>query len=124
MRTRPLQWSLVLWTLGIWGSRIRNIAVDDELTGAERIFSLGVAITLICAAAMAGIGLVRSASWTRNALIVLAVVGVLRFSLRGPFILLDDQWDVAFKVVHSILWLVTVVLSALAWREHQRAEAS
>lgn len=124
MTTRLFQWSLVVWTLGIWGSRIRNIVVDDDLDRGARIVSLAIAIALIGSALVVAFALIKSAPWTRIALVVLAVIGVLRFTVRGPFILLDDQWEVGFKVVHTILWAVTVALSLLAWREHQRAEAS
>ncbi len=124
MTARLFQWSLVAWTLGIWGSRIRNIVVDDEPELAARVVSLLVALVLIGSALLLAFGLIRSAHWTRSALLVLAVLGVLRFSVRGPFILLDDQWDTGFKIVHTILWTVTVALSLFAWREHKRAEAS
>lgn len=123
MTARLFQWSLVVWTLGIWGSRIRNVVVDDEPELAARVVSLLVALALIGSALLLAFGLIRSAPWTRSALLVLAVLGVLRFTVRGPFILLDDQWDTGFKIVHTILWTVTVALSLLAWREHKRAGA-
>lgn len=123
MTARLFQWSLVVWTLGIWGSRIRNIVVDDEPEIAARLVSFLVALALIGSALLLTFGLFRSAPWTRSALLVLATLGVLRFTVRGPFILLDDQWDTGFKVVHTILWTVTLALSLLAWREHKRAEA-
>ncbi len=124
MTKRRVQWALVAWTVGIWGSRIRNIIVDDELDRSARIVSFLVAVSLIGSALLLAVGLVRSAPWTRAALLVLAAIGVVRFTVRGPFVLLDDQWDVGFKVVHTILWVITVALSVLAWREHQRAKAS
>jgi hypothetical protein len=122
MTARLFQWSLVVWTLGIWGSRIRNIVVDDEPELAARLVSLLVALALIGSALLLAFGLIRSAPWIRPALLVLAVLGVLRFTVRGPFILLDDQWDSGFKIVHTILWTVTVALSLLAWREHKHAD--
>lgn len=124
MTKRAFQWSLVVWTLGIWGSRIRNIVADDDLTTSERTVGFLVAAGLIGSALSLAFGLVRSAPWTRFALAALALLGVLRFTIRGPLILLDDQWDTGFKVVHTILWAVTVALSVLAWREHRRSETS
>ncbi len=124
MTKRVFQWSLVVWTLGIWGSRIRNIIADDELTSSERAVGFLVAAGLIGSALSLAFALVRSVPWTRVVLAALALLGVLRFTIRGPLILLDDQWDAGFKVVHTILWAVTVVLSVLAWREHRRSETS
>lgn len=124
MKKRGFQWSLVVWTLGIWGSRIRNIVADDELTTSERTVGFLVAAALIGSALSLAFGLVRSAPWTRVALAALALLGVIRFTIRGPIILLADQWDTGFKVVHTILWAVTVALSVLAWREHRRSETS
>lgn len=124
MTKRVSQWSLVVWTLGIWGSRIRNIVVDDELTSSERAVGFLVAAALITSALTLVFCLIGSVPWTSVAVGALALLGSLRFTIRGPFILLDDQWDTGFKVVHTILWTVTVVLSVLAWREHRRSETS
>lgn len=117
------QWVLVAWTVAIWGSRIRNIFVDDELTGADRIVSISVAVGLLGAAILFGSALITSAKWSTAALVVLVAVGVVRWTIRGPLILASDEWDAGFKIVHTVLWLVTVALSLLAWREHRRAEA-
>lgn len=113
----------MLWTLGIWGSRIRNILADDELVGGERIVSLGVALALLIAAVATGVALLQRAPWERVALLTLVVLGIARFTIRGPFILVSDEWETAFKVVHTILWMVTVILSLVAWREHRSAQA-
>ena len=42
------------------------------------------------------------------------------WSIRGLIILVSDEWPVGFKVVHTVLWLVTAALSVLALREHPR----
>lgn len=113
---------LVVWTLVVWGSRVRNILTDDELVGFDRFVSVAVALVLIGSAVAVGVSLVRQTSWHRNALGVLVGVGILRWTLRGPVILLSDEWEAGFKIVHTVLWLTTVVLSLLAWREHRRLE--
>jgi len=115
---------LVIWTLAIWGSRIRNIAADDELGGAERALALGVAAALLFAAVATAAALRFRTGWQTPTLLALVVLGVARWTIRGPFILLSDEWEASFKVVHTILWFVTVALSALAWREHQMARRS
>lgn len=124
-RTRTVRyaWVLVAWTLLIWGSRVRNIFADDDLMGFDRVLSLGVALTLVGAAVSVAIALRRTSSWMPIALGVLVVVGIARWTIRGPIILASDEWEVGFKVVHTVLWLVTVALSLLAWSEHRSAEA-
>lgn len=121
--TQKYRWILVVWTLAVWGSRVRNILVDDELEGFDRFVSLGIALTLLVAAILVALALRSSASWTRPALGVLVLVGIARWTIRGPIIVLSDEWEVGFKVVHTVLWLVTVLLSVLAWREHQASKA-
>lgn len=116
---RSIGWRLALgiWTVGIWGSRLRNILADDELTGGALVLALVIAVGFV----VLGVGLLASLvgvpSWHRGVLLVLVVAGVVRWSVRGPLILLSDEWEVGFKVVHTVLWLVTVGLSVAAWRE-------
>lgn len=117
-----LRLALVVWTLAIWGSRVRNILVDDELVGFDRFLSLAVALVLIGSATAVAVSMFRQTSWRSSALGVLVVVGILRWTLRGPVILLSDGWDAGFKIVHTVLWLTTVALSLLAWSEHRRFE--
>lgn len=107
----------MLWTIGIWGSRARNIVQDDELALAEQIRSFLVAGVLIAFAVGVAITMVRKSTWHFPLLSLLVAGGIFRFSIRGTAILLSDEWDVAFKIVHTILWVVTVALSALAARE-------
>lgn len=115
---------LVVWTLGIWGSRMRNIQADTELVGSERDVAFAVAVTFLASAALTGVALLRHASWYLTPLLVLVIVGIVRWTIRGPAILLSDEWELAFKVVHTVLWLVTVALSIFAWLEHRTASSS
>lgn len=119
-RAHRVRWVLVVWTLTIWSSRIRNILVDDALTGFDRAVSLLVAGGLVALAVLVGWSIVRATPWAGVALVLLVAAGVLRWTIRGPMILLSDDWESGFKIVHTILWMVTVVLSALAWHEHRR----
>ena len=115
---KKLGWPLVLvvWTIGIWGSRLRNALADNELVGAERVLDVGIAAIFVGLAVIVGLTRWKQHRFARPALEVLAALGVIRFSIRGPLILASSEWDVGFKVVHTILWIVTVVLSILAWR--------
>lgn len=110
---------LALWTVGIWGSRLRNAVVDEELVGGERLSAIGIAAIFVGLGVIVGFGVVRR-RWDWAPLLVLAAAGIVRWSIRGPIILISDEWTVGFKVVHTVLWLVTAALSVLALREHPR----
>ena len=112
---------LIVWTLGIWGSRLRNIQADNDLDGAERFTALGIAYVLLAAATITGAAILRGAPWKRYPLAALVLIGILRWTVRGPIILFSSEWETGFKVVHTVLWLITVVLSVLAWREHRES---
>ena len=108
------RWALVVWTVAIWGSRVRNIVDDDTLGSAERFRSLLVAVVLIVLAVGAAYTMLRNPSWHIPVLSLLIAGGVFRFTIRGVQILLSSEWSVGFKVVHTVLWVVTIALSALA----------
>ena len=110
---------LALWTVGIWGSRLRNAVVDDDLVGGERLSAIGIAALFVALGVIVGVGVLRRRlDWAP--LLILAIAGIARWSIRGPIILVSDEWTVGFKVVHTVLWLVTAALSVLALREHPR----
>lgn len=115
--------ALALWTVGIWGSRLRNAFADDELAGAELVSAVVIAAVFVALGIVVGVGAVTR-RWHWSPLIVLAIIGILRWTIRGPIILLSDEWSVGFKVVHTILWLVTVALSLLALRQHRQTLTS
>ena len=99
-----LSWraALALWTLGIWGSRLRNAVADDELMGFDRVSALAISAGFVILGFVVSIGVVRR-DWHRGPLMVLIIAGVLRWTLRGPVILASDEWEVGFKVVHTCL---------------------
>lgn len=110
---------LIVWTLGIWGSRLRNIQADSELVGFDRAVAVGIAYVLLAAATAAGAAILRGSPWEVYPLGALVAIGILRWTIRGPIIFLSNEWEAGFKAVHTVLWLVTVALSVLAWREHR-----
>ncbi len=115
----PITWRLALgiWTIVIWGSRLRNILADDELTGGALALALVIAVGFVVLAFGLLASLLKRPVWHRGLLGVLVVAGIVRWTVRGPLILISDEWEVGFKVVHTLLWLVTVALSVAAWRE-------
>lgn len=115
---------LVIWTLGIWSSRLRNIITDDELVGFDRSVAVAIAGFLVLAAIAVGASMWRKLEWHGRALGVLVVAGIARFTTRGIAILASSEWDTGFKVVHTVLWVVTVILSVLAAREYSKVRSS
>lgn len=114
---------LVAWTLFVWIGRIRNIVTDDELTGAAFVWRLLTAVAFT----MAGVGLALALTWyvrTRHPFALpvvtwlagpLAVVGVLFWAIRGTTIAIGD-YGAGFKVVHSVLALVSIGLGVWVLR--------
>ncbi len=116
-RSRPWAWVLVVWTFAVWASRLRNAIADGDLTGGAFVQAVAIAAVFVGLAVVLGLGVWRDGTWTAPALIVLVIAGIVRWTIRGPVILASAEWSVGFKVVHTILWLTTVLLSVLAWRE-------
>ena len=107
-----------MWTVGIWGSRLRNIVTDGELAGFELAIAVIVAGFLIAAAVAVGFSMLKDLPWHGRALGILVIAGIARFTTRGIAILASNEFDTGFKVVHTVLWAVTVILSVLAAREY------
>jgi len=120
-----LSWrsALAVWTIGIWGSRVRNAIADEELIGVDRFSAIGIATVFVVLGIAVGVGAVTR-RWHWPPLMVLVIIGILRWTIRGPVIVLSDEWSVGFKVVHTILWLVTVALSVLALRQHRQTQTA
>jgi hypothetical protein len=110
-------WVLVGWTLVVWGGRIRNIVADDELAGFELVWRLGLAVTLVALALVAGAALVTKRS-------VLLAVRVLALFTIGVWVvrllgIATGGHSAAFVAVHAVLATVSVGLSVWALRSLQ-----
>jgi hypothetical protein len=109
---RIAAYALAAWTLFTWGTRIRNAAQDDEQALA---FVIPVALVAIAVAAVA-----RPRRWGR----LLALAASLAWLVRVPIILAGDH-GVGFKVVHTMLAVITWALAAWTLRSapalHQSA---
>ncbi len=119
-RQRRFRAGLVLWTVVLWGTRLINIAEDQDLSGFGLVSAVGVAVFLIVAAVVVGFSMMRDLTWHGRALGVLVLAGVARFTIRGVAILANPEWSTGFKVVHTALWAVTLILSVLAAREYSK----
>ncbi len=107
------------WSLGVWAARIRNILADD-LVGFELAWRLGLAASFV----LLGLWAVRSAvvlwrdgasDWwfcVSGAVLSLAVLNIVVWPVRAYQIAIGD-WSGGFKVVHTVLATVSVVLGLL-----------
>jgi hypothetical protein len=124
MRRRPFALTLVAWTFFVWTTRIGNIWRDADLDTGEKVGRTGLALSFTLLA-LAVVG----ALWRGSARTRLVAVGALAawstavWIVRDARILVADH-EVGFKVVHTVLAVVSIVLSVLAWREARRARIS
>jgi hypothetical protein len=112
--------ALVAWTLVVWGTRLRNLWADDDLSGGELLGRVGLAasFTLLALAALAALWRERGSvpgPATAAALTALAAWTVVVWVARMVGIAAAGH-DVAFVVVHVVLGLVSIGLAALALR--------
>jgi hypothetical protein len=122
MRRRPFALALVAWTFFVWTTRTANIWRDSALDGGEKLGRTGLALsfTLLAIAVVV-------TSWRRARQASLVALGALAgwsvavWVVRDVRILLADH-DAAFKVVHTVLAVVSIVLAVLAWREARPAD--
>jgi hypothetical protein len=110
---------LVFWSLGVWGWRVRNV-LTDELVGFELAWRLGLAAAFVLLALWA----LRSAmvlwrdgasDWwccVSGAVLSLAVLNLVVWPVRASQIAIGE-WSTGFKVVHTLLAAVSVVLGLL-----------
>jgi hypothetical protein len=123
MRRRPFALALVAWTLFVWTTRIANIWRDEALDGGEKVGRTGLALSFTLLALAVVVTLWRRAE--RAALVAvggLAAWSVVVWVVRDARIVAADH-EVGFKVVHTVLAVVSIALAALAWREARRVAA-
>ncbi len=112
----PSLWALAAWTLFVWVSRVRNIAVDDALVGSDRVtrFVLSGSFVVLGIAVVVGLLMARGTSelpgWAKTAGLMLAVYGIATWVFRGVDIALGDH-PVGFIIVHLVLGVITIALS-------------
>ena len=119
-----------LWSGYVWLTRIANAwsASSDETATAKAV-STATAVVLLVGAVAAAVILVRARARTFVAaetllLRTFAGLTIAVWAVRVPLIVLDAGHDVPFKVVHTVLALVSVGLAALTWwRAGTEAEA-
>lgn len=103
-------WLLIGWTVLLWTSRLRNVLNDDDLTSSGRAIRIGVVVIFVVMGLAAAVGIRRG---SMRALMVLIVWSFGYWLIRGTGILIGD-WSVGFKVVHTVLMVVSVSLAGFA----------
>jgi hypothetical protein len=120
MRRHRAAAALVAWTFLVWTTRVANIWRDADLDTGERWGRILLALSFTVLAIAAGVAL-----WRRLAQATVVAVGALAawtvavWVVRGIGILAADH-DLGFKVVHTVLAVVSIALAVLAWRETRR----
>ena len=120
------------WTLLVWLGRIRNIAVDDGLSGGDRVWRLLLAAVFVGGAVDVLVRLWGARSRIRvrhtqrgadgvdvprlllRSVALLAVFTIVVWLQRGLAILVADH-GAGFKAVHTVLALVSIALAVVAW---------
>jgi hypothetical protein len=126
-RLRPFPVAgLLAWTLFVWVSRVGLAWSDDSLTTGEKVLgTLPPVLFVLLALATGAVLLTREG--VRPALFGRLATGFAGFTavywaIRLPFILVNDHPG-AFKVVHTVLAIVSVGLAVAAWRTVSRTDA-
>ena len=107
------------WTLLIWATRIDNIWSDDALDTAGKVSRTALAVSFVALSAVVLAGALRDRGSLRPATVtavkILAAWTVAVWLVRGGAILAGSH-DAAFKVVHTVLAVVSIALAAVAVR--------
>jgi hypothetical protein len=120
MRRHRAAAALVAWTFLVWTTRVANVWRDADLDTGERWGRMLLALSFTVLVIAAGVAL-----WRRLAQATVVAVGALAawtvavWVVRGIAILAADH-DLGFKVVHTVLAVVSIALAVLAWRETRR----
>jgi hypothetical protein len=123
MRHHRATVALVAWTFLVWTTRIANIWRDADLDTGDRWGRtlLAVSFTVLAIAVVVAVGR-RLGQATVVAVGALAAWTITVWVVRGIGILAADH-DLGFKVVHTVLAVVSIVVAVLAWRETRREAA-
>jgi hypothetical protein len=108
--------ALVAWTLLVWTTRIGNIWRDEGLDTAGKVGRTALALSFtVLAVAVAVAAWRRAGTALRASVVALAAWTTAVWVVRSVVITTGDH-DTGFKVVHLVLAVVSIALSALAIR--------
>ncbi|MFL6205109.1 MAG: hypothetical protein ACJ739_07130 [Acidimicrobiales bacterium] len=116
LRRFPAATALAAWSLLVWTTRIRNIWADDELSIGEQWGRTALALSFTVLAVVVLYAVIRSATWQRLSVLVLAGWTIGVWVARSIGIATADH-DGAFIAVHLVLAVISASLAGLAVRE-------
>ena len=105
---------LIAWTIVVWAGRVRNVLADDDLATTDRSWRLLVAGVFL---GFAGISIAAMAGWLKRhpvgstRLVAIFCLWTAAFWAVRWFGMVFDDHDARFKLVHSALAFVSVVLA-------------
>lgn len=117
--TVRLLWLAVAWTAVVWVGRIRNVVGDDDLTTGLRTWRILVALIFLVLAAL--VATVPLGLWHRRPLgstrlvAVFCLWTIVFWTVRGGGMVFGDH-ALGFKVVHTVLALVSIGLAGVLYR--------
>lgn len=118
-------WVLIGWTLFLWLSRLRNVVSNDELTSSGRAIRIGVVVIFVVLAGLTAVAVRQlrkaptSAGWQSKMIGLFVAWTAGYWLIRGIGILIDGDYSVGFKAVHTVLMAVSLTLAFLTARSER-----
>ena len=120
-------WLLVIWTVFIWVSRIRNLINDPEVELSEKIWVFvvaGIFLLLVLVALIFLTGLWKKHGPATARFAAIFGLGTSVFWLiRGAGILFETQHDFGFKFIHSGLAFISIFLGFFLYMAGDRPKS-
>jgi len=114
-------WVLIVWTFFLWLSRLRNVLNNDELTSNGRAVRVAVVVIFVALALAATASVLRKLpEGIASKVVAFFLAWTFGYWLiRGIGILIDGDYSVGFKAVHTVLMVISLTLSVLTARQMQ-----
>jgi hypothetical protein len=106
---------LAVWTFATWGTRVRNIAGDDDLGAGARAVALLVALAFVLGATAVIVALVRRSERFVLLASLLAAGTLVYWPVRLVQIATRDH-SAAFVAVHVVLGVLGMLLAGWTLR--------
>ena len=109
---------LLIWTLFVWSSRIRNVWTDEDLSTGGQVLRTGYAVVFLAFGMSLVVMLWRRRpepldAFGQRVLVVFLAWTVGFWLIRGIGIIIDDH-TASFTVIHTILMIISIGLAGWA----------
>lgn len=126
VQMKVTRWPIVassLWTMFVWGTRIRNAVSDDAMSTGEKSLAIMVSVVFLGAAVTLLLMLTRRRIDELRVILPVYAIGTVGWwAFRSVLILVHDHgWG--FRIVHIVLGIISSVLAVIAWRATQATRA-